>query len=109
MTKPSPLYALIETKLDGTLAEFVAGFVREQGMGFSWSALAAELAQRTGHPVSDETLRRWFADRIRIEVVVEANGVPPDTPRPSTPPTTPRPPSSPSQPSQPARQAAHAT
>lgn len=67
----SPLYALIEERLDGTtLAEFVAGFVREQGLGFSWSGLAAELTRKTGRPVSDESLRRWFTDRIKVEVTV---------------------------------------
>jgi hypothetical protein len=66
VTKPSPLYQLIEAKLEGTLAEFVAARRATE----SWTAMATELTELTGHEVSDETLRRWFADRITVEVKV---------------------------------------
>ncbi len=70
MTKQSPLYQLIEAKLEGTLADFVAARYGKQ----SWIAMAAELADVTGQDVSDETLRRWFADRITVEVRVAEAG-----------------------------------
>lgn len=50
----------------GTLADFVAN----RRATNSWTAIAAELTQVTGREVSDETVRRWFADRIQIEVKV---------------------------------------
>jgi hypothetical protein len=66
VTKPSLLYQLIEAKLDGTLADFVAARRATQ----PWAAIAEELTNLTGQDVSDETLRRWFADRITVEVRV---------------------------------------
>jgi hypothetical protein len=66
VTKQSLLYQLIEVKLEGTLADFVAARYGKQ----SWTAMATELADLTGHDVSDETLRRWFADRIEVAVTV---------------------------------------
>ena len=66
MNEPSTLYLLIEARLDGTLAEFVA----ERRATASWTAIARELSAVAGTEVSDETLRRWFADRIQVEVKV---------------------------------------
>jgi hypothetical protein len=66
VTKPSLLYQLIEAKLPGTLADFVAARRATQ----PWGAIAEELSTLTGHDVSDETLRRWFADRITVEVKI---------------------------------------
>lgn len=58
---------LIERKLDGgSLADFVA----QRRANSSWTAIAKELSEATGYEVSDETVRRWFADRIQIEVRV---------------------------------------
>jgi len=70
VTKPSLLYQVIETKLDGTIVDFVRGFVAANGATLPWTAMAAELADLTGQEVSDETLRRWFADRITVEVKI---------------------------------------
>jgi len=64
--EPSTLYLLIEARLKGTLTEFVA----QRRATCSWAAMARELSETTGTEVSDETLRRWFADRIQVEVKV---------------------------------------
>jgi hypothetical protein len=64
MVRPSPLYQLIESQIDGTLAEFVAA----RRASSSWAEMAEELSQKTGRKVSDETLRRWFANRITVKV-----------------------------------------
>jgi hypothetical protein len=73
MNEPSRMYMLIEKRIDGTLAEFVAARRATK----SWAAMATELAEITGpdYAVSDETLRRWFADRITVEVKVDAERV----------------------------------
>jgi hypothetical protein len=66
MSQPSVLYQLVETRLDGTLVEYVA----EHRASMSWRAMAADLSERTGVQVTYETLRGWFADRIQTTVVV---------------------------------------
>jgi hypothetical protein len=63
--KPA-LYHEIEQRLPGTLAKFV----EQHYAGSSWTALAAKLEAITGIGVSDETLRRWFADRIEVKTKV---------------------------------------
>jgi hypothetical protein len=70
MNEPSRLYMLIEKRIEGTLADFIAARRATK----SWATMAAELAEITGpdYAVSDETLRRWFADRITVEVRVDA-------------------------------------
>src|SRR3954471_612288 len=62
MDEPSLRYVLIERKLDGSLADFVAA----RRASKSWAVMAAELEDLTGYKVSDETLRRWMADRIEV-------------------------------------------
>jgi hypothetical protein len=57
---------MIEARLDGTLADFVAA----RKASHSWTAMAEEITAITQIEVSDETLRRWFADRITVEVKV---------------------------------------
>lgn len=68
--EPSRLQMLIEKDLAakelGTLDDFVA----TRRATSSWTAIASELSEATGRNVSDETLRRWFADRLQIEVKV---------------------------------------
>lgn len=64
--QPSRLYRLIEERLDGTLAEYVAS----RRPAVSWKAMAVELTDTTGIEVSWESLRSWFADRIQIQVTV---------------------------------------
>jgi hypothetical protein len=70
MDEPSQLQMLIERDLDrlglGTLNEFVA----TRRAHSSWNVMARELTESTGRHVHAETLRRWFADRIQIEVKV---------------------------------------
>lgn len=58
MTKPSSLYRMIEKRLDGTLADFVAA----RQSTHTWKALAAEITLATDIEVSDETIRRWFSE-----------------------------------------------
>lgn len=62
---------LIERDMDekglGTLKDFVAS---RRAAGTSWLAMAKELSEATGRQVSDEALRRWFADRLQIEVKI---------------------------------------
>lgn len=66
MTQPSPLYRLIESHLDGTLADLIA----EMKPKASWQEIAEEIQRRTGVEVNRETLRLWFQDRITVEVKV---------------------------------------
>lgn len=70
MADPSRLQMLIERDLAaknlGTLDDFVA----HRRATASWAAIARELSEVTGRDVSDETVRRWFADRITVEVKV---------------------------------------
>lgn len=67
VTKPSPLYRMIEHRLDSTLAEFVAARLQAKA---SWLTMAAEITETTQIEVSDETLRRWFADRVQVTVTI---------------------------------------
>jgi hypothetical protein len=60
------LYRMIEKRLDGTLADWIA----QRRAGLSWAAMATELTATTEIEVSRETLRRWFADRVSVEVKV---------------------------------------
>lgn len=66
MAQQSRLYRMIEARIEGTLAEFIAAR-RPQT---SWRGIADEIDKRTGIYVSDETLRLWFADRITVEATV---------------------------------------
>jgi len=66
MSQPSVLYQLLEARLDGTLAEYVA----EHRASTSWRTMAANLTECTGVPINAETLRLWFADRIQTTVVI---------------------------------------
>jgi hypothetical protein len=66
MAKQSRLYTIIEERLDGTLAELIAA----RRPSTSWRDIADEVTEKTGVPVSDETLRLWFADRITVETTV---------------------------------------
>lgn len=68
MTQPSVRYQLIETRLDGTLADFVAA----RRPAASWQAIADEIYKLTRVDVSDETLRLWFSGRIAVEARVVA-------------------------------------
>jgi hypothetical protein len=63
---PSKLYRLVEERLDGTLADFIAARRPHQ----SWRRIAAELDECTGIGVSWESLRLWFADRITVRTEV---------------------------------------
>lgn len=64
--RPPRLYRMIEARLDGTLIDFVAARRASQ----SWRAIADEIYEVTKIEVSDDSLRRWFADRITVEVKV---------------------------------------
>lgn len=66
VTKPSPLFRMIEARLPGTLPEFVAARKATK----SWDEMAEEIVTTTEIEVSGETLRRWFADRITVEVKI---------------------------------------
>lgn len=64
--RPPRLYRMIEARLDGTLIDFVA----QRRASQSWRAIAEEVWDVTGIEVSDDSLRRWFANRITVEVKV---------------------------------------
>lgn len=66
MSQPSVLYQLLEARLDGTLAQYVA----EQKPSTSWRTMAADLRNRTGVHINAETLRLWFTDRVQTTVVI---------------------------------------
>jgi hypothetical protein len=70
MNEPSRLQLLVEKDLEarelGTLSDFVA----QRRATASWTAIARELSEVTGREVGREALRRWFADRIQVEVTV---------------------------------------
>lgn len=84
MSRTSPLYQLIEDRLDGTtLADYVAANFPTKG----WRAMARDLEDRTGVTVSYNTLRTWFGDRLVVETTVKV-APPPD---PAEPPSFPDP------------------
>lgn len=65
--QPSRLYQMIEDRLEGqTLAEYIA---QHKGH-MTWRELAADLNDKTAAGVSHETLRLWFARRIRTTIRV---------------------------------------
>lgn len=66
MSQPSPLFQLVEARLDCTLAEYV----EEHHATDSWRTMAADIVERTGVSLNAETLRLWFAGRITTKVVV---------------------------------------
>ena len=63
---PSPLYRLIEERLDGTLVEFVL----ERWPASGWRKIADDIRETTGIEVSYNTLRGWFADRFEVTTTV---------------------------------------
>jgi hypothetical protein len=66
MSQPSPLYQLVETRLGEPLADWVATHYPDS----SWRLLATKLSEQTGLTVNAETLRLWFAGRIKTTAVV---------------------------------------
>ena len=64
---PTRLYRLIEDRLEGTLADYVAA---SRAQALSWRAMAEDIQERTGICVSHEILRLWFAHRLRVQVKV---------------------------------------
>lgn len=67
MTHQTTLYKLIEARLDGSLAEYVAaGLSARKG----WRKIAADIERDTDCEVSWQTLSNWFRDRIEVEVKV---------------------------------------
>jgi hypothetical protein len=71
VNEPSKLQMLIERDLAakklGALDDFVA---TRRGQSTSWRAIAEELSVATGREVTGEAVRRWYADRLQIEVKV---------------------------------------
>lgn len=65
---PSRLYRMIEERIDGTLAEYVAA----RRPGKTWRQIAEEVQAETRIEVSWESLRSWFAGRISYEAKVDA-------------------------------------
>jgi hypothetical protein len=66
----SQLYRLIEERIDGTLADFVAQRRRVDGPPFrsptSWRDIAAQLTALTGIDANHETLRLWFGTEAEV-------------------------------------------
>lgn len=61
MAQPTPLYQLIETKLGEPLVDWIDERRRPDiRPATSWRNLAAELSDKTGVEVTNETLRTWF-------------------------------------------------
>jgi hypothetical protein len=69
--EPTKLQMLIERDLAekklGTLDDLVAA---RRTACVSWRSIAAELSDMTSRDVTGEAVRRWFADRLQIEVTV---------------------------------------
>jgi hypothetical protein len=59
VTQPSPLYRLIESKLDEPLTDFVAA---RRLPTKSWREIADEIYALTGETVTGERIRQWFVD-----------------------------------------------
>jgi hypothetical protein len=67
VTSHSTLYQLIESRLPGTLADYIATGL---SAGKSWRTLADDVERDTDCRVTFETLRRWFANRIEVTTTV---------------------------------------
>jgi hypothetical protein len=65
MSQTTALYRLVEKSLGEPLVDYVAA----RRATTSWRAMAADLSERTGEKVTYETLRGWFADRVKTTVV----------------------------------------
>lgn len=63
---PSPLYRLIEERLNGTLLDFVL----ERWPASGWRKIAEDIKQETEIEVSYNTLRSWFVDRFEVTTTV---------------------------------------
>lgn len=70
VTDPSKLQMLIERDLAAKSLGSLPDFIAARRPHRSWTQIAAELSEASGRPVSDETVRRWFADRITVEVKI---------------------------------------
>ncbi len=70
MDEPTQLQMLIERDFErlglGSLDEFVA----TRRAHSSWYVMARELTEVTGRHVHAQTLNRWYADRITVEVKI---------------------------------------
>lgn len=69
MSQPSVLFQLVEQKLGGAGA--LDRYVAEHRASSSWRTMAADLGKRTGQTVNHETLRLWYADRVKTTVIVD--------------------------------------
>lgn len=69
MTQPTPLFQLVEARLGG-LGE-LDRYVAERRASTSWRTMAADLTEKAGVQVTYETLRGWYADRVRTTITVE--------------------------------------
>lgn len=65
--KRTPLYELIEERLDEPLADLVQRHRRESiRPPASWRAIADEIGRKTGVGVTHTALRLWFADKASV-------------------------------------------
>lgn len=69
MSQPSVLFQLVEARLGGPGA--LDRYVEQHKATRSWRTMAADLSEQTGVTVTYETLRGWYADRVKVTVVVE--------------------------------------
>lgn len=69
MSQPSVLFQLLEARLGGPGA--LDKYVADNRASSSWRTMAADLSERTGQTVNHETLRLWYADRVKTTVTVE--------------------------------------
>lgn len=63
--RQTPLSRLIEKTLGVNLREYV---ILLRSSGKDWRSIAADLTERTGEPVSHETVRSWFADEAETPI-----------------------------------------
>lgn len=70
MSDPTKLQMLIERDLAAKKLGSLDDFVASRRATESWRAIAAELSEVTGREVSSEAVRRWYGDRLHIQVRV---------------------------------------
>lgn len=66
MDQRTPLYQLVEDRIEGTLADYVS---RNRATK-SWRSMAADLTEQAGVQVTYQTLVNWFGSRTKTTVTV---------------------------------------
>lgn len=69
--EPSRLQLLIERDMAEKNLGELTDFVASRRATHSWRAIGRELSAAVGRDVNGELLRRWFADRVQVEVTIK--------------------------------------